>query len=112
MEFYIQLVLMIANGLLTLGLSWAGYKINQYRKFEEERKKKEIARDNLLLAMSRTMIIRECNHYIAKGHAPLYAVSAITAMYEAYRDLDGNGAVTSIYSDFIVLPHSSKEESA
>lgn len=112
MDFYIQVGLAVANGLLTLILSWVSWKINQYRKFEAERKKKEIARDNLLLAIAKTMIIRECNRYIAKGHAPLHAVSAITAMYDAYKELGGNGAVTGIYSDFVILPHASKEDAS
>lgn len=108
MEPYIQILLMVVNALLTLVVSRAGWEINQYRKFEAERKKKEIARDNLQLAVARAMLIRECNHYIAKGYAPLYAVGSVSDMYKAYHVLGGNGAVTGIYNEFLSLPHSPK----
>lgn len=109
MEPYIKLALLAVNALLTLVVTWAGLRLNKYRKLEEEREKKEIARDNLQLAVARAMLIRECNHYIAKGYAPLYAIDSITDMYDAYHVLGGNGAVSGIYNDFLKLPHSSKE---
>ena len=77
MELYIQIGLMALSAVLTLVVSWVSWKLNKYRKFEEERKKRELARDNLQLAVARAMIIRECNHYIAKVHAPLCAVENI-----------------------------------
>ena len=112
MEPYIQLVLMAANALLTLVVSWAGWRLNKYRKFEEERKKTEQARDNLQLAVGRAMLIRECNRYIDKGYAPLYAVASVAEMYHAYHLLGGNGAVTGVYNEFLNLPHKSKGESS
>lgn len=106
MEPYIQIGFMILNGVLTLVVSWAGYKLNKYRKREEERQAQETARDNLLLAMGRAILIRECNRYIDKGYAPLYAIASVAEMYAAYHALGGNGAVTSAYNDFLNLPHS------
>jgi hypothetical protein len=111
-EPYIQFGLMIANSVLTLVVSWAGWRLNKYRKLEEEREKKELARDNLQLAVARAMLIRECNHYIAKGYAPLYALDSISDMYDAYHALGGNGAVTGIYNEFLNLPHSAKGDSS
>ena len=111
-ETYIQFGLMVANGILTLVVSWAGWRLNKYRKLEEEREKKEIARDNLQLAVARAMLIRECNHYISKGYAPLYAIDSISDMYNAYHALGGNGAVTGIYNEFLNLPHTAKENSS
>lgn len=105
MEPYIQLILLVANAVLTLVIGWVSLRLNKYRALEEERVRKEQARDKLQLAVARAMLIRECNYYIAKGHAPLYAVASVNEMYQAYQELGGNGAVTSIYSDFIVLPH-------
>lgn len=112
MELYIKFGLMIVNGVLTLVVSWAGWKLSKYRKLEEEREHKELARDNLQLAVARAMLIRECNHYISKGFAPIYAVDSINDMFQAYHALGGNGAVTSIYRDFLNLPHSTKEVSS
>lgn len=104
-QTYFQIALMIADAFLTLVVGWAGFRINKYRKLEEEREKKEKARDNLQLAVARTLLIRECNHYINKGYAPLYALDSISEMYDAYHALGGNGAVTGIYNEFLSLPH-------
>lgn len=111
MEFYIQLVLAVANGILTLIISWAGYKLNKYRKREEEREQRGIARDNLQLAVARAMLIRECNRYLDKGYAPLYAIASVAEMYDAYHRLGGNGSVTAAYHDFLQLPHSLRRDS-
>lgn len=111
MEFYIQLVLAVVNGALTLIISWAGWKLNKYRKREEERQAKEIARDNLQLAVARNMLIRECNRYLDKGYAPLYAIASVAEMYDAYHKLGGNGAVTGAYHDFMQLPHAPRRDS-
>lgn len=111
MDFYIQLALMILNGALTLGISYAGYKLNTYRKLAEERQEKELARDNLQLAVARAMLIRECNRYLDKGYAPLYAIASVAEMYDAYHKLGGNGAVTGVYHDFLNLPHKPRRDS-
>ena len=110
MEPYIQLMLLAADAVLTLFIGWGGWRLNKYRKLEEERVKKELARDKLQLAVARTILIRECTRYISKGYAPLYAVASINEMYQSYQELGGNVAVTSAYSEFIVLPHTQKEE--
>lgn len=109
MELYLQFILMIANGILTLAISWAGWKLNKYRKREEAREVKEHARDVLQLAVARAMLVRECNHYIDKGYAPLYAIASVAEMYDAYHKLGGNGAVTGAYNEFINLPHKPRE---
>lgn len=111
MEFYLQLLLMVANGILTLAISWAGWKLNKYRKREAEREEKEKARDNLQLAVARAMLVRECNRYADKGYAPLYAIASVAEMYDAYHKLGGNGAVTEAYNEFLNLPHKPKENS-
>lgn len=111
MEPYMQLALMIANGILTLVISWVGWRLNKYRKLEEERKERETARDELQLAVARAMLIQECNRYIDKGYAPLYAIASVAEMYNAYHILGGNGAVTGVYHDFMNLPHKPKENS-
>lgn len=95
----------MVNALLTLAVSYAGWRINRYRKGEEEREKKDAARDKLQLSMARCILIRECNHYLRKGYAPLYALDSVTEMYDAYHELGGNGAVTGIYQEFLRLPH-------
>ena len=110
MEPYIQIALMLANALLTVIIGWAGWKLRKYRKHEEERQRKELARDNLQLAVARSMLIRECNRYIDKGFAPLYAIASIAEMYAAYHELGGNGAVTGAYNEFLPLPHKPRSD--
>ena len=107
---HIQIALMFANALLTLIISWAGWRLNKYRKHEEERQRKELARDNLQLAVARSMLIRECNRYIDKGFAPLYAIASVAEMYTAYHELGGNGAVTGAYNEFLQLPHKPRSD--
>ncbi len=111
MEPYIQLGLMAANAILTLVVTWAGWKLNSCRKIEERREKRENARNKLQIEVARLTLIRECNHYINKGYAPLYALDSISEMYQAYHELGGNGAVTGIYNEFLNLPHCPKEDS-
>jgi len=108
-EHYIQLFFLFIDAILTIAVGWAGLKLNQYRKVEEKRERQEIARNKLQIEVARLTMIRECNHYIAKGYAPLYAVDSICEMYQAYHELGGNGAVTGIYNEFLSLPHSPKE---
>ena len=105
MDEIMQLAPIVINAILTLAVSYAGWKMNRYHRDEEERERKDAARDKLQLSMARCILIRECNHYLRKGHAPLYALDSVTEMYEAYHVLGGNGAVTGIYEEFLRLPH-------
>lgn len=111
MELYFQIILAVINGALTLVIGWVGYKLKKYRKREEERQAKELARDNLQLAVARNMLIRECNRYLDKGYAPLYAIASVAEMYDAYHKLGGNGAVTGAYHDFMQLSHAPRRDS-
>ncbi|MBQ4495117.1 MAG: hypothetical protein II968_05050 [Selenomonadaceae bacterium] len=111
MELYFQIILAVINGALTLVIGWVGYKLRKHRKREEERQAKELARDNLQLAVARNMLIRECNRYLDKGYAPLYAIASVAEMYDAYHKLGGNGAVTGAYHDFMQLPHAPRRDS-
>ena len=104
-----QLALMAANGALTLVVSYAGWKLKKYQAKEADRERLEIARSKLQLASSRVILLRECNHYIRKGYAPIYALDSISEMYEAYHECGGNGAVTGIYEEFRRLPHTPPE---
>lgn len=104
-----EFVSLVLNSVLTMAAAYAGIKFKEFRKREKEREKRlretQEARDDLQVAMARCIIIRECNHYIKKGFAPLYAVESISAMYKAYHSLGGNGAIKEIYGAFCKLPH-------
>ena len=51
------------------------------------------------LALLRSEIIRNYDHYITKGFTPLYAMENVLALYEAYHCLGGNGAITKLVEE-------------
>ena len=51
-----------------------------------------------------THIIEICARYIDRGYVHLHNLQAVEAMYKAYHDLGGNGAVTKCVEDFKKLP--------
>lgn len=57
-----------------------------------------------VLALLRNSLIRNYNDYMHRGYVPIYAMDSIETMYQAYRDLGGNGAVTKLYQELKELP--------
>jgi len=110
-EHMVQVALIAGDGILSLLVGWAGWKLNKFRKAEEERKKRNILLDKASMLNLRMTILRECNHYIEKGFAPYYAVQSIDEMYGIYHELGGNGGIESLMEDFKRLPHVAKEAS-
>ena len=62
------------------------------------------------LLNTRMNLIRECNRYIDKGFAPVYARTSIADIYKTYHDLGGNGGIESLYLRVLELPMSEDEE--
>ena len=50
------------------------------------------------------ILIRECNRYIDKGFAPVYAKSSIADIYRKYHSLGVNGGIESLYLEFKEFP--------
>ena len=48
--------------------------------------------------------------YRAAGWIPQHKADVLTAMYQAYHGLGGNGLVTAAYKELLKLPHSKPGE--
>ena len=92
------------EGLISAALGYAGWKLKKIRETEKEIQQKEKDFEELELLNTRMNLIRECNHYIEKGFAPVYARTSITAIYEKYHALGGNGGIEGLFTDFKNLP--------
>lgn len=55
-------------------------------------------------AMLRNSIIDKYNHYTEQKFIPIYGLDNITAMYEQYHALGGNGTITRLYEELKELP--------
>ena len=51
------------------------------------------------LALLRSEIIRNYDHYKAKGTTPIYAMENVLELYEAYHALGGNGTITKLVDE-------------
>ena len=96
MTFWENLIFWAVTGIFSIAAT----------KLMLECKKQAAVRDGVR-AILRDRILQNYNHYCEKGWAPFYAVENVTNMYNAYHDLDGNGAVTEIYHKFLKLPQQS-----
>jgi hypothetical protein len=56
-------------------------------------------------AMLRDGIINQYNKYIERDYIPIYALENVTAMYEQYHALGGNGTITQLYVELKELSH-------
>lgn len=55
-------------------------------------------------AMLRNQIIEQYNHYTNKGYIPIYGLENVTALYDQYHTLGGNGTITHLYEELKELP--------
>ena len=74
-----------------------------YRMFLGERKKRK-ALENGVRAMLRNDIIKLADKYLDAGEIPVYAMETLTAMYDAYHVLGGNGTITKLVEEVRRLP--------
>ena len=61
-----------------------------------------IAQAGVLLYRER--ILQTCKHEIKKGYTDFMTRENITAMYEMYHNLGGNGLVTKYYDEYMSIP--------
>lgn len=55
-------------------------------------------------ALLRAQMIRDYNHYLDKGYAPLYAKENFENCWLQYHSLGENGVMDSIHEKFLELP--------
>ena len=74
-----------------------------YRLLLAERKKRK-ALEAGVRAMLRNDIIKLADKYLDAGEIPVYAMETVTAMYDAYHELGGNGTITKLVEAVKRLP--------
>lgn len=63
-----------------------------------------------LQALLRNEIVKEYNHWIEKGHCPIYARDNIKNMYTQYHGLGQNGVIDDLYEKILDLPTEKPKE--
>lgn len=114
---YLQICLSLFSVVITAVVAYIGRRIQKHedrREVIEERRQREIqAVREALLCMLRSEMIRVSNHAVKEGKTAVYMVENMSHMFNAYKNLGGNGAMESIYERFMKLPmkgDSSSEE--
>ena len=98
MEVYlIQLFSVVINIVILYGFK-------QYMKKQQNAEKRQNAIENGLRSLLRDRIIQSCFKFTKQGHVPIEELDNVTAMFNAYQDLNGNGAAEAIYKRFLTLP--------
>lgn len=103
MEFNLVAIisLVVQSGFLTVA-----YRLyTKYQKQMEERNKQTAARDEAIRSLLRTEIISIYHKAEEKGYMPIYNLENITDMYQSYKALGGNGAITEIYHKSLNFSH-------
>lgn len=65
---------------------------------------KEANRDCAIRGLLRVEIINICHNAEKEGFLPIWALENLTDMYNTYKALGGNGAITGLYNKTIQLP--------
>lgn len=70
---------------------------------------KEKNRDCAIRGLLRVEIINICHNAEKEGFLPIWALENLTDMYNTYKALGGNGAITGLYNKTIQLPQRKEE---
>lgn len=70
---------------------------------------KENNRDSAIRGLLRVEIINICHNAEKEGFLPIWALENLTDMYNTYKALGGNGAITGLYNKTIQLPQRKEE---
>ena len=71
---------------------------------------KEKNRDSAIRGLLRVEIINICHNAEKEGFLPIWALENLTDMYNTYKALGGNGAITGLYNKTIQLPQRKEED--
>lgn len=71
--------------------------------------KREKALSDGVQSLLRNQLIEYHDKYSAKKYCPIYAKEAARRCYEAYHDLGGNGVITKLYNDIMLLAEEEPE---
>ena len=81
------------------------FAYNLYKNFV----KKEANRDSAIRGLLRVEIINICHNAEKEDFLPIWALENLTDMYNTYKALGGNGAITGLYNKTIRLPQRKEE---
>ena len=70
---------------------------------------KEKNRDCAIRGLLRVEIINICHNAEKEGFLPIWALENLTDMYNTYKALGGNGAISGLYNKTIQLPQRKEE---
>lgn len=79
-------------------------KEEQEKKMEQERKERDSALENSVLALLHDRLYQACTFHISKGSIALVELKNVEYLYKAYHSLGGNGTGTELYSRVKDLP--------
>lgn len=96
-EYLVQLFSVVLNIVLLYGFK-------RYIDKQKDTEKRQNAIENGLRSLLRDRIVRSCISYTKQGHVPVEELEIVTDMFEAYKELKGNGATEAIYKRFLTLP--------
>lgn len=96
-EYLVQLFSVVLNIVLLYGFK-------RYIDRQKDTEKRQNAIENGLRSLLRDRIVRTCISYTKQGHVPVEELEIVTDMFEAYKELKGNGATEAIYKRFLTLP--------
>lgn len=102
-EIVVSIIVWALTGVLGAIASYFGIR---YKKVAKENS----AMKNGMQSLLRSDIIKSHDKYTERGYAPIYAKESLTKSYEAYHALGGNGVVTKLYNDVMVLPEEAQEK--
>lgn len=106
---YTYLITVIVAVLGSSGM-WA--YLDSRRKEKVADRGLEDAERKLIIAIARSQLVSLSLEYIKSGSVTVEQADALTALYEPYKDLKGNGNAERLYKQAINLPvrHSREEE--
>lgn len=96
-EYLVQLFSVILNIVLLYGFK-------RYIERQKNSEQRQTAIENGLRSLLRDRVIKTCMLYSKQGHVPVEELENVTDMFEAYKNLKGNGAAEAVYKRFLTLP--------
>lgn len=87
-------------------------EVARYERAEEKRHEREMhdAEHNIILSMSRTMLLNNYERCMAKGYYTVDEREVYSALYEQYVKSGGNGIITAIAGRIRELPTEPPDE--
>jgi hypothetical protein len=104
-ELIIKYWLQWVFGLIVAGMG-AGYKVLAKR-IQKQMQNQKALHDGTQ-ALLRNEIIKEYDKYMDRGYIPIYAMENVSAMYDAYHALGGNGTITKLVEELKEIPSKTK----